>query len=149
MIGPTDIPTAGHIEGNAHRLPLRVYYEDTDFSGLVYHANYLRWYERARSDMLRVAGIDQRTAFEQGLGTYAVAEMAIKYLKPARYDDVVQIVSTVQQVRGASVLIHQQVMRDGECLNRAEVVAAFLSPTGRPKRQPASWIDAFEQLLGE
>ncbi len=143
------LPTAGHFQGRAHILPMRVYFEDTDFSGLVYHANYLRYMERARSDMLRLAGIDQKAAFAEGLGVYAVAELSIKYVKPARYDDALQIVSTVRQVRAASVLIHQRVMLGDELLARAEVVAAFLSREGRPKRQPPAWIAAFEQLLEE
>jgi acyl-CoA thioester hydrolase len=143
------VPGAGAFNGRAHILPIRVYFEDTDFSGLVYHANYLRYMERARSDMLRVTGIDQKAAFAEGLGVYAVAELAIKYLKPARYDDALQIVSTVKLVRAASVLIHQRVMLGDELLARADVVAAFLSPEGRPRRQPAAWIAAFEHLLEE
>jgi acyl-CoA thioester hydrolase len=142
-------PTAGRFVGREHHLPLRVYFEDTDFSGLVYHANYLRWFERARSDMLRVAGVDQRTAFEGGEGVYAVAELSIKYLRPARYDDAVTIVSSVERIRAASVLIHQRVMLQDETLATAEVIAAFLSPRGRPKRQPPAWIAAFETLLPE
>jgi acyl-CoA thioester hydrolase len=142
-------PTAGRFVGREHHLPLRVYFEDTDFSGLVYHANYLRWFERARSDMLRVAGVDQRTAFEGGEGVYAVAELSIKYLRPARYDDAVTIVSSVERIRAASVLIHQRVMSQDETLATAEVIAAFLSLQGRPKRQPPAWIAAFETLLPE
>jgi acyl-CoA thioester hydrolase len=140
-------PSAGALIGREHRLPVRVYFEDTDFSGLVYHANYLRYFERARSDMLRCIGIDQKAAFEQGEGVYAVAELSIKYKRPARYDDALLIVSTVETVRAASCLIHQRVMRDGELLAAAEVLAAFLSPDGRPKRQPAQWVSAFERLL--
>ena len=72
----------GGFRGKAHVLPLRVYYEDTDLSGVVYHANYLRYMERARSDMLRAAGIDQRGAHEQGLGVYAIVDLAIRYRRP-------------------------------------------------------------------
>jgi acyl-CoA thioester hydrolase len=133
--------------GREHHLPIRVYFEDTDFSGLVYHANYLRYFERARSDMLRVAGIDQKAAFDNADGVYAVAELSIKYRRPARYDDALLIVSTVEAVRAASCLIHQRVMRGDELLASAEIVAAFLSPQGKPRRQPAAWVSAFEQLL--
>jgi acyl-CoA thioester hydrolase len=146
---PLSLPSAGRFIGRAHYLPMRVYFEDTDFSGLVYHANYLRYMERARSDMLRVAGIDQKAAFADGTGVYAVAELSIKYRKPARYDDAMQIVSTVEQVRAASVVIHQRVMLGDELLAQADVIAAFLSREGRPKRQPAAWIAAFERLLKE
>lgn len=145
MIDP--MPTAGAYHGREHWLPMRVYFEDTDFSGLVYHANYLRYFERARSDMLRCAGIDQKTAFDGGEGVYAVAEMTIKYKRPAHYDDALLIISTVEAVRAASCLIHQRVMRDGEILCQAEVLAAFLSPGGKPRRQPPAWISAFESLL--
>lgn len=140
-------PTAGAYQDREHHLPIRVYFEDTDFSGLVYHANYLRYFERARSDMLRCAGIDQKAAFEGGDGVYAVAEMTIRYKRPARYDDALLVVSTVEAVKAASCVIHQRVMRDGELLCEADVLAAFLSPGGRPKRQPTAWISAFESLL--
>ena len=91
MTGP-DQPQAGHFAGGEHRLPLRVYYEDTDLSGVVYHANYLRYMERARSDMLREAGIDQRAAHEAGEGAYAVADLHIRYLAPARLNDALVVV---------------------------------------------------------
>jgi acyl-CoA thioester hydrolase len=141
--------TEGRITGTAHHFPVTVYYEDTDFSGVVYHASYLRFIERARSDMLKCAGIDQRAAFENGEGTYAVAELKIKYRAPARFDDALEIVSSVQKVRAASVVIHQRVMRNTQLLAEAEVIAAFLSPQGKPKRQPKAWIAAFEQMLKE
>jgi acyl-CoA thioester hydrolase len=145
----TDTPTAGRIAGKSHILPIRVYFEDTDFSGLVYHANYLRYFERARSDMLRVAGIDQKAAFDADEGVYAVSELSIKYLRPAHYDDALTIISNVLKVKAASVVIHQRVMRGEQLLAQADVIAAFLSRQGRPKRQPAAWIAAFDHLCGE
>jgi acyl-CoA thioester hydrolase len=144
---PTDTPHKGRFVGREHRFALHVYFEDTDFSGLVYHANYLRYMERARSDMLSVAGIDQRAAFGSGEGVYAVSELAIKYKRPAKFDDDLLVISTVEQVRAASVVIHQRVMRGDEVLSTAEVIAAFLSPEGRPKRQPRDWVEAFEYLV--
>jgi acyl-CoA thioester hydrolase len=143
----TDAPTAGRFIGRDHHLPIRIYFEDTDFSGFVYHANYLRYMERARSDMLRCAGIGQLEAFAGGEGVYAVAELSVKYVKPARFDDALLIVSTVEQLRAATVVIHQRVMRGDELLTKAEVLAAFLSPEGRPRRQPGTWIEAFKKLL--
>ena len=80
-------PATGRFIAAVHHFPLRVYFEDTDLSGLVYHANYLRYMERARSDMLRVAGIDQRAAQEEGTGVYAVTDLKIAYRRPARLDD--------------------------------------------------------------
>ena len=143
---PFDKPYRGGFVGSEHRFALTVFYEDTDTAGIVYHANYLRFFERARSDMLRVAGIDQRAAIEEGIGTYAVSEMAIKWRRPAKLDDDLLILSRVTQVRAASCAIHQRVMRGNELLAEAEVVAALLSPEGRPRRQPAEWVDIFKRL---
>jgi acyl-CoA thioester hydrolase len=144
--GTSDAPYSGHFRGREHHFAVRVYFEDTDFSGVVYHASYLRFMERARSDMLSCAGIGQSAAFSGGEGVYAVADLSIKYVKPARFDDALLVISSVEQIRAASVLIHQRVMRGDEVISRAEVLAAFLSPEGRPKRQPADWIAAFEKL---
>jgi acyl-CoA thioester hydrolase len=141
-----DRPTEGRFAGPEHRLAVRVYYEDTDLSGVVYHANYLRWMERARSDMLRLAGVDQRAHLEAGLGAYAVAELAIRYRAPARLDDALLVVTTVERVRAASVVVHQRVMRDAVMLADARVTAALVAPSGRPARQPAAWVAAFQQL---
>jgi acyl-CoA thioester hydrolase len=137
----------GRLVGRAHHFPVHIYFEDTDFSGLVYHANYLRYMERARSDMLACAGIDQKSAFERGEGVYAVSELSIKYHRPARFDDSLTVISTIEKLGGATVVIHQRVMRGSEQLTDATVVAAFLSREGRPKRQPAGWLTAFGQLL--
>lgn len=148
---PPDAPafeqpySGGFVDGE-HRFAIRVYFEDTDLTGIVYHANYLRFMERARSDMLRCAGIDQRAAHEAGEGAYAVAELAIRYRRPARLDDALVVVSTVREIRAASCAIHQRVMRGGEVLAVADVTAAFVAPGGRPRRQPPAWIRIFEQL---
>ncbi len=119
MGGNPDQPYAGAWVDGTHHFALRVYYEDTDVSGIVYYANYLKYMERARSDMLRAAGVDQRAALEQGEGYYAVAEARIRYRRPARLDDDLLVLSEVREVRGASCLIHQRVMRSGEILAEA------------------------------
>ena len=144
--------TSGASAEGIHIYPVRVYYEDTDLSGITYHANYLRYMERARSDMLRIAGIDQRAAMEAGEGSWAVTDLAIKYRRPARLDDDLLVVSTVQAVRGASVIISQRILRgtdtlSGETLTDGQVTAAFLSPAGRPRRQPAGWADRFTAIM--
>jgi acyl-CoA thioester hydrolase len=144
-----DRPYQGGFDGKTHRFALRVYFEDTDVAGIVYYANYLRFMERARSDMLRAVGIDQRAALESGEGVYAVAEVAIKYRMPAKLDDALVIVSEVREVRAASCVIHQRVMRERETLADATVTAAFLTLDGRPKRQPRAWRDLFERLKGD
>ena len=142
-----DPPYAGRFVGKAHHFAVRVYFEDTDLSGIVYHANYLRYMERARSDMLKVAGIDQRAAHDAGEGTYAVADLSIKYVSPAKLDDALLVISTVTEIRAASCRIHQRVMRGDQIVTDAAVLAAFLSPQGRPRRQPRAWVEAFERLL--
>ena len=142
-----DQPRSGRFAGDEHRFPLRVYFEDTDLSGMVYHANYLRFMERARSDMLRSAGIDQRAAFEGGAGAYAISDLTIRYLAPARLDDVLVVISRLVALRAASCRIHQTVMRERLILADARVTAAFVAPSGRPARQPKPWIDAFQALL--
>jgi len=144
-----DRPYRGGFLGKTHRFALRVYFEDTDVAGIVYYANYLRFMERARSDMLRAVGIDQRAALESGEGVYAVAEVAIKYRMPAKLDDDLVVLSGVREVRAASCVIHQRVMRGDEVLTDAEVTAAFLTPDGRLQRQPRAWRDIFERLKGE
>lgn len=140
-------PPSGRFDGSTHLFPVRVYFEDTDLSGVVYHANYLRWFERARSDMLRVLGIDQRAAHEAGDGAYAVSELAIRYLRPARLDDAVLIRSETREVAAASCRIAQQAWRGGELLADASVRAAFVAPNGRPRRQPREWVAAFSTIL--
>jgi acyl-CoA thioester hydrolase len=137
------------MRGRAHLFPLRVYFEDTDVAGIVYYANYLRFIERARSDMLRLIGVDQRGALEGGKGVYAVAEVSVKYRAPARLGDDLVVVTEIEAVRAASVLIHQRVMRADQLLADARVTAAFLSPDGRPRRQPSEWVEAFGRLLEE
>ncbi|MEZ5710047.1 MAG: YbgC/FadM family acyl-CoA thioesterase [Blastomonas sp.] len=145
-------PLTGHFKGDRHLFACRVYYEDTDLSGIVYHANYLRFCERARSDMLRCVGIDQRDAHEAGHGVYAVSEMQIKFVHPARLEDDLMVESRVMQIRAAAVFIHQRVMRTNADdslheLFRADVLAAFINPEGRPIRQPEQWVHAFRSVL--
>lgn len=140
-------PYQGQFDGTRHLFAVRVYFEDTDFSGVVYHARYLHFMERARSDMLACVGIDQRTVHAEGRGAYAVTEMHIKYRRPAHFDDALVVVSTVEAVRAASCDIHQTVMRGEEILTEARVTAAFVSPDGKPRRQPAHWVAAFQPVI--
>ena len=139
-------PTSGRFDGPVHRFAVRVYFEDTDLSGVVYHANYLRWFERARSDMLRLLGIDQRAAQEAGEGAYAVTELAIRYFSPARLDDVVLIDSRVEQFRPASCRMYQRAFRNDLLLAEARLRVGFVNPAGRPRSQPAEWRRAFATI---
>jgi acyl-CoA thioester hydrolase len=136
-------PAAGAIDGGVHRFPLRIYFEDTDLSGLVYHANYLRYLERGRSDLLACLGIDQRAALEAGKGAWAVADLAIAYRAPARLGDALVVETRLSALAGASVSMGQRIRRGERLLADATVRAAFLSPDGRPQRIPPAWRDRF------
>jgi len=140
-------PHSGRFDGPRHLFAVRVYYEDTDLSGIVYHANYLRWFERARSDMLRLLGVDQRAAMEAGEGVYSVADLTIRYRAPARLDDAVTIETQALELGAASVRLRQRALREGELLAEAEIRVGFISPEGRPQRQPIAWREAFASLL--
>ncbi|WP_298309043.1 YbgC/FadM family acyl-CoA thioesterase [uncultured Erythrobacter sp.] len=137
----------GVIDGSRHLYAVRVYYEDTDLSGITYHANYLRWFERARSDLLRLLEIDQRSAIESGEGAYAVTEILVKYISPAKLDDDVVIETTATQVGAASVRMEQIAKRDDDILATAQVRAGFLTPEGRPRRQPTEWVTSFKEFI--
>src|SRR5512138_663891 len=122
----------GELRDGCHTMAVRVYYEDTDFTGIVYHANYLRYMERGRTNYLRLIGADHRKLFEEteqeapGFA-FVVRSMNIDFLKPARMDDLLQVVSEPNEVKGASVTIRQRVMRGDELLVQADVRVAFIS----------------------
>ena len=133
-------PLDGEMRDGRHVLPVRVYYEDTDFSGVVYHASYLRFMERGRTNYLRLLGADHRALFEQTQQeapgfAFVVRSMAIEFLKPARMDDVLEIVTRPVEVRGASIALHQLVSRAGVTLVEAQVRVAFVS-SGRARPIP-------------
>jgi acyl-CoA thioester hydrolase len=139
---------SGQLEGTLHRFAVRAYFEDTDLSGVVYHANYLRWFERARSDFVRLLGIDQRAANESGEGAFAVADLTIRYVAPARLDDGVMIQTTCTELGAASCRMHQQAIReDGLLLAEANFRVGFVSPEGRPRRMPSAWRAAFAPIV--
>lgn len=124
-----------------HRFPLRVYYEDTDFSGAVYHASYLRFMERARTEMLREAGLNQQEIFAGLHGAafgFAVRRMKIDFLKPARMDNALMVSTTLVELRGAALELHQEVARGEELLVAADVTIACIAG-GRAIRLP-QWV---------
>src|ERR1700704_5440906 len=119
----------GELRDGRHTMPVRVYYEDTDFTGIVYHANYLRFMERGRTNYLRLIGADHRALFEaaekEAPGfAFVVRKMTIDFLKPARMDDVLEVVTEPVEVKGASVMLRQRVTRDGDSLVEAMVQVA-------------------------
>lgn len=140
-------PPGGVFDGARHLYAVRVYYEDTDLSGITYHANYLRWFERARSDLLRMLEIDQRAAIEAGEGAYAVSEINLKYLRPAKLDDDVVIETTCTELGAASCRMHQRAVRGEELLSEATLRVGFITPDGRPRRQPDEWRTAFRNFM--
>ncbi len=146
-------PPGGVLDGARHLYAVRVYYEDTDLSGITYHANYLRWFERARSDLLRLLDIDQRAAIEAGEGAYAVSEVNLKYLRPAKLDDDVVIETICTELGAASCRMHQITRRatgqGTEILCEASLRVGFVSPDGRPRRQPAEWREAFATFMDQ
>jgi acyl-CoA thioester hydrolase len=147
MTSPT--PPGGLIDGARHFYAVRVYYEDTDLSGITYHANYLRWFERARSDLLRLLGIDQRAAIEGGEGAYALSEVNLRYLRPAKLDDDVVIETRCTELGAASCRMHQTARRGHETLCEANLRVGFITLDGRPRRQPAAWRAAFQTFMIE
>jgi acyl-CoA thioester hydrolase len=141
-----DTPYRGGFVGNEHRFALSVYFEDTDAYGIVYYANYLKFMERARSDMIRALGIDQAAELRCSGSAYAVVEVQINYRRPARLGDDLLVVSRLRQVRACSADIQQLVMRGTQVLSDARVIAAFLDGKGRPRRQPKQWIEQYKAI---
>jgi len=137
---PSHIHLDGEIGVGGHRMLVRVYYEDTDFSGIVYHANYLRFLERGRSNYLRLLGADQHALFSGGVGeaagyAFVVRAMQLEFLKPARMDDLLEVETRPIEVKGASMTMGQRIVRDGAVLFEAKVKVAFVSG-GRPRPIP-------------
>ena len=132
----------GKITNAIHRLPLRVYYEDTDFSGSVYHANYLKFCERARSDFLRVVGVDQNQMIATGTA-FVVRRMVCEFLRPARFDDVIIVETMPTKMAGARFDLSQRVLRGAEVLFTTEVTVAMIDRRGRPMRIPPDMAAKF------
>jgi acyl-CoA thioester hydrolase len=128
--------TLGRIDGARHILPLRVHWEDTDASGIVYYANYLRFIERARSDLLRLAGVSQQRIFAAEAVALTVRACNIEYFRPARLDDEIEVHSSLAALKGASMSVRQSVFRGPDELVRAEVRIACIDRAGRPRRLP-------------
>jgi acyl-CoA thioester hydrolase len=143
-----DLPTAGRFEGRVHHLPVRIYYEDTDFSGVVYHANYLRFFERGRSDYVRAIGVSHQALLEGDNPTaFSVIEINIKFLRAARIDDALLVKTSFNRVSGPRLAIAQSLWRGDEEVARAEVSACCISLTGRAKKPPALLVAALKPFL--
>lgn len=126
-------PTAGAFEGREHQLPVRIYYEDTDFSGIVYHANYLRYLERGRSDFFRLAGISHTELAQQDTA-FAIIRMELDFKRSARIDDALLVRTTYNRVEGARLFVTQRITRGEDVVLEAKGVAVCISLSGRPRR---------------
>jgi acyl-CoA thioester hydrolase len=143
-----DAPSAGRFEGRIHHLPVRIYYEDTDFTGVVYHANYLRYCERGRSDCLRLAGVHHSLLLEQPEPmAFAVNRIVLDFVKPARIDDALVVKSAFETFKGPRLFISQRIERAGELLVSAEVHVCCISLTGRPRKPPAVLLERLKPFL--
>ena len=143
-------PSSGRFEAGEHILPVRVYYEDTDFTGVVYHAGYLRFFERGRTEFLRAAGVDHRTLLElPDPCAFTVTKLTIQYRRTARVDDALDVRTVYRRLRGVRMEISQRLTRDMELLAEAEVEVICITPQGRPRRPPPELLDRIRPLLAE
>ena len=144
----TDTPTFGRFDGRDHLLPVRVYYEDTDFTGVVYHANYVRYFERGRSDFLRAIGIGHAQLLDDDAPlAFVVAEMKLTFVRPARIDDALVVRTRYEAIRGPRLLISQTIERDCEVMCRADVTAVCIHLDGRPRRPTRALVEAVTPWL--
>lgn len=137
---------AGELTAEGHRLYQRVYYEDTDFSGLVYHARYLHFMERARTDYLRLLGVEQGAMSIEGDSeglVFVVHRMEIDFKASARMDDIVTIETLTEKAGGAKMILNQTISRDGQLLIAAKVIIAVINGKGRPRRLPEALAKGF------
>jgi len=142
-------PESGRWSGGAHRLPVRVYYEDTDFTGIVYYANYLKFFERGRTDALRTAGLSHAELLKADPPVgFAVRKVTVEYHAPARIDDALSVETRFASLTGVRMGIVQSITRDGALLSSAEVEAVCIDMDGRPKRLPAGLKDALGKVAG-
>ena len=143
---------AGRIERGLHVLPVRVYFEDTDCGGMVYHANFLKFCERGRSDFIRLLGLDQQSLAhpEEGEGSiFVVRRIEIDYLKPGRMDDVLEVVTSCAEIGSASLVLQQDVRRDGTVLARARVTVVLVSRSGKPQRLGALVRGSLQRFVNQ
>ncbi len=150
--GVAEAALSGVLTDFGHRLHARIYYADTDFSGVVYHARYLEFLERGRSDFLRLAGVHHTELADGKLGgeriVWVVRRMEIDFRSPARMDDIVTIETRTEDISGARIFMAQELKRGEAVLVTAKVEAAIIGESGRPRRFPREWIEAFMPQAG-
>lgn len=135
-------PSAGWLEGREHVLPVRIYYEDTDFTGMVYHANYLRYFERGRSDFFRIAGISHTELLKLPEPTaFTIVRIELDFKRAARVDDALLVRTTYDAVKGARLMVSQRIVRGDELIAQAQVEAVCISLEGRAKKPPREMVE--------
>ena len=135
-------PTSGWLDGREHVLPVRIYYEDTDFTGMVYHANYLRYFERGRSDFFRLAGISHTALLALAEPTaFTLVRVEIDYKRAARIDDALLVRTTYDAVQGARLMVSQRITRGEELIAQAQLQAVCIDMAGRAKRPPREMVE--------
>lgn len=135
-------PSAGWLEGREHVLPVRIYYEDTDFTGMVYHANYLRYFERGRSDFFRLAGISHTALLSLPEPTaFTLVRLELDFKRAARIDDALLVRTAYDEVKGARLMVSQRIVRGTELIAQAHVEAVCINLAGRAIRPPAAMVE--------
>ncbi len=143
---------AGRVEGETHVLPVRVYFEDTDCAGVVYHSNFLKFCERGRSDFIRLLGIDAKGLADPEQGepaVFVVRRVEIDYLKPGHMDDLLEIVTSCAEIGSASLVLQQDVRRGDALLVRAKVTVVLVARTGKPQRLGALVRNALQRFVNQ
>ena len=142
MDGSTLLPPSGRFQGAQHLFPIRVYYEDTDLSGMVYHANYLRYFERGRSDFFRIAGISHTALLGLAEPTaFTLVRIELDYRRAARVDDALLVRTTYDDMKGPRLLVSQRITRGEELIAEARVQAVCIDLRGRAKKPPKEMVE--------
>jgi acyl-CoA thioester hydrolase len=145
-----DVQGFGRFEGKIHILPIRIYYEDTDLSGVVYHANYLRFMERGRSEFFRCAGITRLAMLEDAEPTaWTLRKATLEYVRPARVDDLIEVHTACTALTGARMSAQQKIYLGSQLLTRGEVEACIITLSGKPRRIPDEFRQKLQPLLLE
>jgi len=144
------LPHSGIMDKGAHIFPFRVYYEDTDVGGVVYYANYLKFMERARSEMISMLGLDQAKMLHYNNAddvSFVVRHIEVDFMSPARFDDCLIVVTTILKLGGASIIMKQDIMKDDKCLIKAIVKIAVIGENSRPKKLPLTIKNKFKECI--
>lgn len=143
----TDLKGLGRFDAKTHILPISIYYEDTDLSGFVYHANYLRYMERGRTEFFRLAGISRARLEDEEPTAWTLRRIAVEYLRPARLDDQIAVHSVLTEVGGARLQVLQRVRRGETLLVEGRIEACITTLTGKPRRLPKNVVETLAPFV--